>query len=211
MLGRGVLDMAVLLGGVEGGLGLGWVYILLRDGLGLDVGDVLLGIWRGGLVGIVGGLRGRRRRRRERGLDGGWVVVLVLLLLLLLALPLGAVAIVGVESAVLWRWTWRRLGRRPGVADGLSLDMGVLSPKGIVWVGWLGRRRAGREWGLLRSERRRRHKWIFVHGRTLENALSTPTYIQSSIYPALVADALQAPLPALPRVVVGVLPGALGL
>ena len=38
--------------------------------------------------------------------------------------------------------------------------------------------------------------------------LSTPT---GSIYPAPVADALQAPVPALPRVVVGARPGALGL
>jgi len=179
MLGRGMLDMTVLLGSVKGGLGLGWMDILLWDGLGLDVSDVLLGIWGCcRLVGIVGGLRGWRRRwrRREWGLDGVWIVVLVLLLLL--ALPLGAIAIVGVESTVLWWGTWRRLGRRPGVANRLSLDMGVLKPKGIVRVCWLGRRRARREWRLLRGERRRRHKWIFVHGRTLEKALSTPTYIE---------------------------------
>jgi len=178
MLRRGMLDMTVLLGGVKGGLGLGWMYILLWDGLGLDVSDVLLRIWGCRLVGIVGGLRGWRwrRRRREWGLEGGWIVVLVLLLLvlllvlLLLALPLGAIAIVGVESTVLWWGTWRRLGRRPGVADWLSLDMGVLKPKGIVGICWLGRRRTRREWRLLGGERRRRHKWIFVHGRTREKS-----------------------------------------
>lgn len=59
--------MALLLGSEKRLLRLRWVYILLWDGLGrgLDMREILLGVWGSRLVGIIGGLRRRRRRRRK--------------------------------------------------------------------------------------------------------------------------------------------------